>query len=431
MNLRSTLVALVVAVGVAGRPQFGSTDPSSLASILATAPACAIPCLAITVNDSTCKINNTPCMCTDKVMESQVFECIAASCSFADVLGMRNRTALACDAPVQDKSSSFNIMTIVLSTVAILLVLVRLVFQQFFSLTKRLAADDLLLLLVVFLHVALVVVSIRGLTGNGMGTDIWTVQPDDLTAFFRAYYVAEVLYFAEVALINICFAIYFVNVFPDLAVRPLLWATAIFNLLYGLAFVFAAIFQCTPVSYYWTQYMETSSGQCVNVNALGYANAAFGIAIYLWLMAVALSQVRKCSLDGKDKVAVAIMLLVGIFVTVASIVRLSSLVNYASSSNMTWDSWMVVCWAVIQLTFAIICACLPAIRLILQRLFPKYLDTSAAHGVETTGKEDTSLERWPQLSDRTSKDSVLEDSGKSGLDSTGSFKHDSDADVRV
>lgn len=57
-------------------------------------------------------------------------------------------------------------------------------------------------------------------------------------------------------------------------------------------------------------------------------------------------------------------------VTVISIVRLSSLPSFGTSSNPTRDQLEAAQWSTIEVNVGIICACMPALRLILLRIFP-------------------------------------------------------------
>lgn len=63
-------------------------------------------------------------------------------------------------------------------------------------------------------------------------------------------------------------------------------------------------------------------------------------------------------------------------VTVISILRLRSLVTFASSLNPTWDQVDIINWSNLELNIGIMCANLPTIRVILVRLFPKVLGTT-------------------------------------------------------
>ena len=51
--------------------------------------------------------------------------------------------------------------------------------------------------------------------------------------------------------------------------------------------------------------------------------------------------------------------------------RLQSLILFANSMNPTWDNWNVAWWSTIEIATGLICTCLPSVRLILVRLFPR------------------------------------------------------------
>ena len=70
--------------------------------------------------------------------------------------------------------------------------------------------------------------------------------------------------------------------------------------------------------------------------------------------------------------------LIVISVTIVSCLRLQSLVTFAASSNPTWDQVKVVNWSNIEVNVGIICACLPTLRVILVRMFPKIMGTTKA-----------------------------------------------------
>lgn len=59
-----------------------------------------------------------------------------------------------------------------------------------------------------------------------------------------------------------------------------------------------------------------------------------------------------------------------------SILRLQFLVHFATSTNPTWDQWDVSNWSTVEINVGIMCACMPAIRVILVRLFPKILGST-------------------------------------------------------
>lgn len=63
-------------------------------------------------------------------------------------------------------------------------------------------------------------------------------------------------------------------------------------------------------------------------------------------------------------------------VTLVSILRLQSLLHFAKTSNPTWDNLAVSQWSTVEINVGIICTCMPSIRVLLLRLFPKLLGTT-------------------------------------------------------
>lgn len=58
-----------------------------------------------------------------------------------------------------------------------------------------------------------------------------------------------------------------------------------------------------------------------------------------------------------------------------SIIRLQSLVHFGSTRNPTWDQINIIIWSNIEINVAMICICMPTMRVVLARLFPHVRDT--------------------------------------------------------
>lgn len=105
--------------------------------------------------------------------------------------------------------------------------------------------------------------------------------------------------------------LFYLRIFPSQLMRRLLWGTIIFDVMFGAAFVVTAITQCIPTSYFWTMWDHEHEGHCININAVGWANAAISIALDFWMLALPLSQIKSLRLHWKKKLAVALMFVVG------------------------------------------------------------------------------------------------------------------------
>jgi hypothetical protein len=197
-----------------------------------------------------------------------------------------------------------------LGVVSAACVLLRIAYKLVVT-SYELGLDDYFILLTLVIGVPQTVLTDRGTTANGLGKDIWTLKPTQVTNFIRAFYVMEVLYFAIVSVLKLSLLFFYHRIFPGTNVRRIIWATIAFDVMFGATFVIVAIFQCQPVSHYWTYWDGEHSGKCININALGWSNAAISIALDLWMLAIPLSQLVHLKLAWKKKIGVALMFCVG------------------------------------------------------------------------------------------------------------------------
>ena len=223
----------------------------------------------------------------------------------------RNSTELACNTLSTTPSGVYVPLNLGLGTVSILFACLRLIFKRFYGPTVKLGADDWVICGALAIGLPCIVINITGLSAHGLGRDSWTLPLEEVSTFAFYFYVLEVLYLAEIALIKLSLSIFYLHVFPGTTIKHLLLATAIFNVAFGVAFPVAAIFQCTPVHYYWTRYSSTRSGSCIDIGAFGWANASLSVAVDLWMLVIPLSQVPRLRLHWVKKIGVAIMFFVG------------------------------------------------------------------------------------------------------------------------
>ena len=171
--------------------------------------------------------------------------------------------------------------------------------------------DDLFIVITLFSGIPGSVLNVHGLTANGLGKDIWTVTFKQITDFIHVFYVMEILYFAQVALIKLSILFFYLRIFPGTGVRQLIWMTIVFDVIFGTIFFFLAVFQCRPISFYWKRWDGEHPGKCFNVNAMAFANAGISIVLDVWMLCLALSQIISLNLHWKKKFAASLMFSVG------------------------------------------------------------------------------------------------------------------------
>ncbi|KAI1867609.1 hypothetical protein JX265_007411 [Neoarthrinium moseri] len=368
---------LRVLVWLAAFASLGAAQGSSSAitTALTELPKCALQCLAASIKASPCAISDVTCQCTNAELVSSAELCVMTSCTVEQSLIAKNVTQTMCGAPVRDKTTEYNIVSCTLMGFACAFVLIRLGYKKFFTRTD-LGLDDWFILLTLLVCVPSAVINVDLLTANGLGKDIWTLKPDEIGDFAFAFFIITILYFTEVFVLKLSLLFFYLRIFPGKTIRRVILGTVAFDVLFGIGFIVTALLQCRPISYNWTNWRGEGGGQCIDISAVAWANAAVSIALDLWMLAIPLSQLRELKLHWKKKIGVAMMFCVGTFVTVVSAIRLASLVEFRESTNLTWDYWGVSLWSTVEITVGIICACMPSMRLILVRIAPKVFDVS-------------------------------------------------------
>ncbi|KAL7945045.1 GPCR, PTH11-type [Trichoderma barbatum] len=368
------LWVLVFAV-LAAAPKALSQGTGSSVNAVAEMPKCARECFIKSLAKSPCQPTNTTCVCTNPTLQQSMQVCVLQSCTTMEALQTMNITAVGCNQPIRDKSKAYIALSNTFGILAGIFVLQRLVYKFWAKL--GMSGDDWMTLATVLLGSPSTAISAHGVTKPGLGRDIWTLQPEEITRFGLYFWILEWGYFAEVAMIKLAVLLFYIRIFPTPGVRRLLWGTFIFTTLYGLAFTLLALFQCTPVKFYWEKWDGEHKGTCLDINSIAWTNAAISIAIDIWVLVIPLWQLKTLNLDWRRKLGVGVMFCLGAFVTVVSILRLKSLIQFGSDSlNPTWDFYEVSVWSVVEINVGLICICLPSLRLMLVRIFPKLQGTT-------------------------------------------------------
>jgi hypothetical protein len=85
-------------------------------------------------------------------------------------------------------------------------------------------------------------------------------------------------------------------------------------------------------------------------------------------MNLTISPRLKLDLSWKKKVGIVSTFLVGLFVTICSVIRLRALVGWSTSTNQTMDYANLAVWSLIELDVGVICACMPGMAGLFRRL---------------------------------------------------------------
>ncbi|KAK2627136.1 hypothetical protein QTJ16_003102 [Diplocarpon rosae] len=330
-------------------------------------PSCAVSCLETALQNSRCASTDLACICSDVALTTQVGVCVGTSCTVKESLITKNITTSSCHAPTRGKRGRF-ILAIVLYSISTFALILRLISNS--TSKYKFWYDDAVVLLLFLSSTAVTVISVF-LVHLGLGSDIWTVPFDNITQILKILWISEIVYFVAISLLKISFLLFFLRIFLDKRFRKVVCVLIVLNVLVAISFVVAICTTCRPASYVWNHWDGEHTGKCDNMNALVFANAMINITLDMVTLALPISQIVHLNMCNKKKLTVSLMMSVGIIVTIISILRLTSLIHFASSTNPTRDFFDIALWSAIELDMGVLCVSIPTVRVLLVRIFPR------------------------------------------------------------
>ncbi|RAR00918.1 integral membrane protein [Stemphylium lycopersici] len=269
-------------------------------------PACATQCLESSLQaQNTCAPTNITCICNNEALMGSIQGCVLTSCTLKQALAAQNATQTMCEQPVRDITHITPIVTGVSGGAAVIAVIARCILVG-----KAFAVDD------VFALVALLSALPMGIleffmSADGFGKDIWTVESEKIYRIVKFTWLTEVFYFAAVAFTKISFLCFCLRIFPRQGFRRLAYFLLATSLAYGIAFTVTCLFNCTPISYIWTNWDGEHSGTCINFHIFAWAHAAINIILDVTILAIPIPELLRLSMSMRKKLYIIAMFSVG------------------------------------------------------------------------------------------------------------------------
>ncbi|OAX79009.1 hypothetical protein ACJ72_06678, partial [Emergomyces africanus] len=281
-----------------------------------------------------CLVQDPECVCSDPELIVAMDNCVLNRCTFKQSLTTKRIWDRTCGFPERDRSAVILLCGVAGASVAFTAYILRMVLKlPYFG--EQIHADDWAISVAIVFGIPLGVISVP-LANAGLGKDIWNIPFDDLTYILKLYYVQEVMYLVTMDVTKVSILFFYLRIFPSERFKIICYVVLCITIGYGMAFVLAALFQCTPVHLAWDRWDgEQENYTCSNINLLGWVSAAIDIILDVVIITLPTKQLMGLALSLKKKIHVVFMFGVGFFVTTISIARLKSLLQFGKSNNFT------------------------------------------------------------------------------------------------
>jgi len=338
-------------------------------------PKCALGCIMELVPAACGSLSNATCVCNDQILAPKLTACVSTKCSKRDTLAAKKYSDVSCKRPVNDRTTEVIVSTPVFGALAVLVFALRVLARGVVG-WQSWGWDDWIMVPCVLLSIPMSVLS-SILANYGLGKDIWMVDNyDNITELLYLYFYDEIIYLAIPPLTKISILVFYLRIFPRKEMRKWVYVLIGGNVLYFIVFEVITIFQCTPIDGAWRHWDGEYEATCRSLNLQAWIAAAVCLVLDIATIILPLPELWALSMSTKKKVQVLSMFSVGFFVSLVAIIRLQYILQFAQSSNITMDFVDIGIWSTIEVNVGIICACMPAMRVLLSRIMPKAFGSS-------------------------------------------------------
>ncbi|KAI1392783.1 uncharacterized protein F4822DRAFT_441595 [Hypoxylon trugodes] len=214
---------------------------------------------------------------------------------------------------------------------------------------------------------AIAVVTIVGVeTIYGLGHKFSNIPLHLRPVGIRLSYATISCYQISLVLTKISILFFYLRILKLPYQRILIFITFGCVIAYGIVLFLLTFFLCNPVE---NQYeFDIRVGQCLKYYPIMTASAALHTATDLWLIGLVLPHILKMHLPIRQKIALAFVLTLGIFVACASLTRMAVAWEFLNPKYAQWDSFSFAIWTTLESSLGLVCASVPMLKPLVRQL---------------------------------------------------------------
>ncbi|KAI3317590.1 hypothetical protein HD806DRAFT_514512 [Xylariaceae sp. AK1471] len=275
---------------------------------------------------------------------------------------------------------------------------------------KQFDLSDWALILALLFFVAFTALKLVANT-YGQGYHQWDVNIVTVKSFLLISNLVETLYcptmlFAKYTVLRQIEVIFYKHQYKKGGSRiiwGLIWANSIFY----VSIFFTFLFACIPRAKISNPSLE---GHCIDAKASILATSAINVVSDTTILIIPLVAVWQLQLRPRAKFGISIVFAVGIFATIACIVRLYYGIELARSEDATWLIEGVGTWAIVEFATVILVACFPLFPRLYKQLLKhdKHLPFESAGAYRCNKKKPSHLSPRAPTSDGGDGSSTIE-----------------------
>ncbi|KAI0476617.1 hypothetical protein GGR56DRAFT_483397 [Xylariaceae sp. FL0804] len=205
---------------------------------------------------------------------------------------------------------------------------------------------------------------------SGAGTHVYAFTQSNIGRGLKLAYVYSFVWGVTVCVTKLAVIFLYRRIFGERNKAFKIWLYVMTVLCVGLtiAVIITNATICVPLSFFWSQFEPDAEGKCGDDGLFLLVSGVINVAIDVALVVTPIPMILALKMSVKKKASVCGIMLLGVLVCIAGIVRIAYLVKYWQSLDKTWWAGYISTWSSIEVSFGIVSACLPVMRPIYSRV---------------------------------------------------------------
>ncbi|KAH8804479.1 hypothetical protein F5884DRAFT_407489 [Xylogone sp. PMI_703] len=201
----------------------------------------------------------------------------------------------------------------------------------------------------------------------GGAKHLWVLTGEEFTTIWQILFAYVMIYAVAVTFTKLSIVLFYRRIF---GMTWHLWICVFLAVSYMVTVIITINVACRPLPYFWTQYTTPGAkGECIDVPLFFFANGIWAMLVDVCILVVPIPIINKLNMPPRQKFVVILILLLGSFVCIASIVRVTTIHTLIKSADLTWAMSAVFIWSCCEPFIGIVCACLPTLAPFFRRFW--------------------------------------------------------------
>ncbi|CZR50852.1 related to integral membrane protein [Phialocephala subalpina] len=216
-------------------------------------------------------------------------------------------------------------------------------------LTKSWGSDDVFLIIALMFFTTYCACSATGVH-YGTGRHVTDIPLDDIPKALYYWWLCELFYTLTTVFIRLSIAVFLLRICVKPIHKNIVYGTLTMVILFSIFYFFLVLFQCTPYSYFWEQYLG-KKGSCINPAAVPDASIAHSVVSFTadWILGLLpIALIYDLKMNVRTKVSVAVLMGLGLLAGVAAMIRVPFIKTLALTDDFLFATTDVAIWSTVE-----------------------------------------------------------------------------------